>query len=137
MRIHHDADVAPQTPRLRVPPLGFAHRGARAHAPENTIEAFALARRLGAEALESDVWLSKDGHAILDHDGVVGWRRRAIARLHRSHLPDHMPTLDELYEVCGTDFDLSLDLKDAADTEAVLECARAHGARSAIPIVTC
>ena len=53
------------------PPIAFAHRGARAHAPENTLEAFALALRLGATGLESDVWLTADGVPVLDHDGVV------------------------------------------------------------------
>ena len=42
------------------------HRGNRAHAPENTIEAFISARRMGATALESDVWLTSDGVAVLD-----------------------------------------------------------------------
>lgn len=95
------------------PPLAFAHRGARAHAPENTIEAFQLALRLGATALESDVWTTADGAAVLDHDGVVrrGIKRRPIGRCRRDELPDHIPTLDELFEECGTDFDLSLDVK--------------------------
>ncbi|MDQ1372669.1 MAG: glycerophosphoryl diester phosphodiesterase, partial [Actinomycetota bacterium] len=55
-------------PLLR-PPIGFAHRGARAHAPENTLEAFQLALKLGATGLESDVWLTHDGVPVLDHDG--------------------------------------------------------------------
>ena len=41
-------------------PIMFAHRGARAHAPENTLEAFALGLRLGATGIESDVWLTRD-----------------------------------------------------------------------------
>jgi glycerophosphoryl diester phosphodiesterase len=51
--------------------IGFAHRGARAHERENTLEAFALALGLGATGLESDVWLTRDGVAVLDHDGVA------------------------------------------------------------------
>jgi glycerophosphoryl diester phosphodiesterase len=115
-------------PLLR-PPIGFAHRGARAHAPENTIEAFALALRLGASGLESDVWLTADGQAVLDHDGVVGGtlRRRAIANVERTALPEHIPTLEELYQSCGTDFELSLDVKDVAAVPAVLAAARAAG----------
>ena len=62
-------------PSLQHPPIGFAHRGARAHAPENTIEAFTLALRLGATGLESDVWSTADGEAVLDHDGVIGGLR--------------------------------------------------------------
>ena len=36
--------------------------------PENTIEAFELALRLGASGLESDVWITADGVAVLDAD---------------------------------------------------------------------
>jgi glycerophosphoryl diester phosphodiesterase len=111
-------------PLLR-PPIGFAHRGARAHAPENTLEAFELARRLGANGLESDVWLSRDGVAVLDHDGKAG--RRAIARIHRADLPGHVPALTELFERCGTDFDLSLDVKDPDAAGPTLDAARAAG----------
>ena len=113
----------------RVPPIGFAHRGARAHAPENTIEAFQLGLRLGATGLESDVWLTADGEAVLDHDGVVGGRlrRRAIAEVRRSELPDHVPTLAELYEACGTEFELSLDVKDPAAADRTVAVAREAG----------
>lgn len=115
-------------PSLR-PPIGFAHRGARAHAPENTIEAFSLALRLGADGLESDVWLTADGEAVLDHDGQFGprIRRRRIAATDRADLPGHLPTLAELYEACGTDFELSLDVKDPAAAPVVTAVARAAG----------
>jgi glycerophosphoryl diester phosphodiesterase len=111
-------------------PIGFAHRGARAHAPENTIEAFVLARRLGATGLESDVWLTSDGVPVLDHDGVVGgrMRRRSIKELARADLPAHIPALAELYEACGTDYELSLDVKDPLAAGPVLEVARSAGA---------
>ena len=97
-------------------PVVFAHRGARAYAPENTLESFTLALRLGVNGLESDVWSTADGIPVLDHDGVV--KRRfgrtvPIAEVDRSELPEHIPTLAELYQHCGTGFHLSLDLKDA------------------------
>ncbi len=108
------------------PPLAFAHRGARAHAPENTIEAFTLARRLGATGLESDVWVTADGVAVLDHDGVVrrGVRRIPIAKLSRTELPEHIPTLSEFYDECGSDFDFSLDVKTPDAYGAVAEVVR-------------
>lgn len=119
-------------PSLRTPPIGFAHRGARAHAPENTLEAFRLALRLGATGLESDVWLTSDGEAVLDHDGVFGSllrmrRRTRIAEVARADLPSHIPTLAELYADCGSDFELSLDVKDPAAATRVIEVARACG----------
>jgi glycerophosphoryl diester phosphodiesterase len=109
-------------------PLGFAHRGGRAHAPENTLEAFRRALANGATALESDAWITADGVVVLDHDGVApGLRRRRLADVERPSLPDHIPSLSELYEAVGTDFDLSLDLRDPAAAGPVLACARAAG----------
>ena len=116
-------------PSLIDPPIGFGHRGARANAPENTIESFQLAVRLGATGLESDVWRTADGEVVLDHDGVVrsGLRRRPIGELRRSELPDHIPTLAELYETVGTDLPLSLDVKDSAAADGIVAVARAAG----------
>ncbi len=108
------------------PPIGFAHRGARAHAPENTLEAFALALKLGATGLESDVWLSAEGSPVLTHDGFVrsGWRRRAISDQGQEDLPSHLITLDQLYEALGTAFELSLDIKDDRASETVVAVAQ-------------
>jgi glycerophosphoryl diester phosphodiesterase len=121
--------VPPSLRPLREPPIGFAHRGASAHAPENTIEAFTLARRLGATGLESDAWRTADGEVVLDHDGVarVGLRRRPISSVPRSALPATVPTLGELYEACGTDLEVSLDVRDPAAAEAVVGVARSAG----------
>jgi glycerophosphoryl diester phosphodiesterase len=115
--------VQQRLPSLLDPPITFAHRGARAHAPENTLEAFELALRLGATGLESDVWLTADGVAVLDHDGVVknGMRKRPISQIDRAALPGHVPTLLELLQTCGTDFSLSLDLKDPESAGAIVE----------------
>ena len=117
-------------PTRSLPAILFAHRGARAHAPENTLEAFRLAVRLGATGLESDVWRTADGDAVLDHDGVVGtmFRRRRLAEVATADLPGHIPSLAALYEACGVDHDVSLDVKDADAIDAVLDAARAAGA---------
>jgi glycerophosphoryl diester phosphodiesterase len=122
--------VPTRLPSLRRPPIGFAHRGARAHAPENTLEAFVLAVRLGATGLESDVWLTRDGEAVLDHDGVVrqGLRKRRIAELDLADLPAHIPSLEALYGEVGADLEISLDVKDAAAFDRTVAVARAAGA---------
>lgn len=52
-------------------PVIFAHRGASAHAPENTLAAFELALAQNADAIELDVKLSADGHAVVIHDPKV------------------------------------------------------------------
>jgi glycerophosphoryl diester phosphodiesterase len=122
-------DAMARLPALRTPPIAFAHRGARAHAPENTLEAFQLALRLGATGLESDVWLTADGHPVLDHDGVVGRRprRRPIRTVRRDQLPPTVPTLEDLYATCGNSFELSLDVGDPEAFAATVTVARAAG----------
>ena len=52
-------------------PLNFAHRGASAEAPANTLAAFLLAAELGADGVELDVHLSQDGELVVIHDFAV------------------------------------------------------------------
>jgi glycerophosphoryl diester phosphodiesterase len=49
----------------------FAHRGASADAPENTVPAMQLAKKLGAKWVEFDVTLSKDGELFVFHDKML------------------------------------------------------------------
>ena len=53
------------------PPFVWAHRGASALEPENTLAAFARAAELAADGIELDVQLSADGVAIVVHDPVL------------------------------------------------------------------
>lgn len=53
-------------------PLIIAHRGASGLTPENTALAVATAIALGADMVEVDVRLSRDGHLIVFHDHTVG-----------------------------------------------------------------
>ena len=52
-------------------PLVFAHRGGAALAPENTVAAFDRGLALGADGLELDVRLSRDGVVVVHHDRRV------------------------------------------------------------------
>jgi glycerophosphoryl diester phosphodiesterase len=52
-------------------PLVFAHRGGSALAPENTIAAFDHGLALGADGLELDVHLSRDGVVVVHHDRLL------------------------------------------------------------------
>ena len=68
----------PCHPRNPIPPLSIlidaggrpviGHRGDPAHAPENTLESFARAVAAGADALELDVHLTRDGVPVVHHD---------------------------------------------------------------------
>ena len=113
-------------PSLLETPILFAHRGARAHSRENTIEAFALALKLGATGLESDVWLTADGVAVLDHDGSVrrGRRKRSIPECTAADLPEHIPSIRQLVADCGTGYHLSLDLKQDGIGPVVIDTLR-------------
>lgn len=51
--------------------LNIAHRGGALEAPENTLYAFEHAMRVGADALELDVWITADGHLVAIHDPTV------------------------------------------------------------------
>ena len=85
---------------------------------------FELALKLGANGLESDIWVTADGVPVLDHDGLVRrsfGRNRPIGEMQRSALPRHIPSLAELIERCGSEYHLSLDLKDAAAGRAVID----------------
>ncbi|MBC8075949.1 MAG: glycerophosphodiester phosphodiesterase [Chloroflexales bacterium] len=84
--------------------LVIAHRGASAHAPENTLRAFALAHTQGADMIELDVHRSADGALVVFHDNTTErWdgRTRAVADCTLADLRaldiggEQVPTLDE------------------------------------------
>jgi glycerophosphoryl diester phosphodiesterase len=119
--------VDPQT----TAPITFAHRGASADAPENTVAAFRLALDLGARGLESDARLSADGEVVLVHGAVAraGWRRKRVAQSRASELAElDVPRLVDLYTGLGTDYELSLDVYDPAAGTVLLDVARVAGA---------
>ena len=103
--------MALRLPSILDKPIAFAHRGARAHAPENTTESFDLAVKLGATGIESDVWITADDALVLTHDGHIGLRRRRIRSLNRTDLPNTIITLPELVDRVPVDFPLSIDIK--------------------------
>ena len=49
----------------------FGHRGASGYAPENTLEAFELAAKMGADGVELDVQIAKDGELVVAHDETI------------------------------------------------------------------
>jgi len=61
----------PQTEARHSTPLVIAHRGASGLAPENTLAAFSLAIALGADGVELDVQMSRDGLPVVIHDTRV------------------------------------------------------------------
>ena len=81
-------------------PLVFAHRGGGALAPENTIAAFDNGLALGADGLELDVHLSRDGVVVVHHDRLLD-RTTALRGPVAAHTADALrradvPTLMEV-----------------------------------------
>src|SRR5580700_1416079 len=52
-------------------PWVVAHRGASAHAPENTLAAFQRAVELGASVIETDLHVTRDGRFVAMHDDTL------------------------------------------------------------------
>jgi len=65
----------------------IAHRGASRERPENTLAAFNRAAELGADAVELDVHLTKDGRLVVHHDPTVpgaSWQRPSVIDARRA-----------------------------------------------------
>jgi glycerophosphoryl diester phosphodiesterase len=92
--------------------LNIAHRGASVDAPENTLTAFGLALDQGADMIETDLHLLRDGAIALYHDEKiegVAVGTFTLAEL-REHLPD-APTLQESLDAFGRRIPFNLELK--------------------------
>jgi len=108
-------------------PVIFAHRGASAHAPENTLAAFELALAQNADAIELDAKLSADGRAIVIHDltlqrttGRPGWVKDlsftdlrsldAGSFFSEKYRGERIPTLEEVFEAFGNRTFINVEL---------------------------
>ena len=106
----------------------FAHRGASAYAPENTVEAFALAMEQGADGIELDVQMTKDDQVVVIHDetidrvsdGTGAVRDYTLEELKKFHFSNHMenyenaviPTLKEVLDLIkSSNMLLNIELK--------------------------
>jgi len=110
-------------------PKIIAHRGASAHAPENTLPAFQLALDQSADGIELDVMLSKDDRLIVIHDSTLERTTNgkgnvldhSYAELKELDAGYHfgdafkntpLPLLDEVYEQFGGKFKINVELKN-------------------------
>lgn len=112
-------------------PIIFAHRGASAHAPENTLAAFRLAVELGAPAIELDAKLTTDKKVVVFHDltldrttnGKGPLKRKSLAELRELDAGSHfsvqfagelIPTLEEVFESVGRSIFINVELTSTA-----------------------
>ena len=135
-------------------PLIFGHRGASLHAPENTLAAFILARKLGADGIELDAKLTRDSKVVVIHDATVdrtcdgaGTVRYmsfdelrgmdAGAKFDPRYKGEKIPSLDEVFEALGKKLLINVELTNYADPkddlpEKVAELVKKHNLGQAI-----
>lgn len=128
--------------RLRL----YAHRGASARAPENTLAAFELALADGANALELDVHRTADGYFVVAHDpdgARTAGCNQQIAEVTLDEIRgwtsggEGVPTLSEFLRAFPNT-PVSIDLKpnDPAAVEPLLEVLSAHGGESTVTVAS-
>ncbi len=120
--------------------LIFGHRGAMAKAPMNTLAAFDLAYKKGADGIELDVQLCKDGSAVVIHDHSVDATSNSAGNVADFTLaelkaldagawfaPDfageRIPTLDEVCRQFGRKLLLNIEIKSSGASAGALEAA--------------
>jgi glycerophosphoryl diester phosphodiesterase len=119
----------------------YAHRGASAEAPENTLAAFRRALEVGADGIELDVHLSADGVPVVIHDDtlerttdghgpVAAQTRASLARFDAGawFAPEfggeELPTLEATLRLLAGRLRLNLEVKEARAGVAVLDLLR-------------
>jgi glycerophosphoryl diester phosphodiesterase len=122
------APVHPLFEQLPRPAI-FAHRGASAHAPENTLAAFQLALHQGADGIELDAQLTADGQVVVFHDQEVSRTTQGKGRVRDlklsqlkmldagSHFDiafqgEPVPSLDEVLATLGQRTFINIELKN-------------------------
>jgi glycerophosphoryl diester phosphodiesterase len=122
-------------------PRVIAHRGLALDHPENTLGAFTAALNSGADILETDVHLSRDGSVIVAHDPdltrvagrpglVADFSERELAEIDLGS-GEGFPTLDQLLSQFPH-AKFNIDLKTRTAVEPFVEIIRAHRAESRI-----
>ncbi len=135
-------------------PTIIAHRGSSAYAPENTLAAFSLALRQGADGIELDVKLSADGHVVVMHDDTVDRTTNGSGRVRAMTLPElkkldagskfppkfmvqEIPTLDEVFDLLGGELFINVELTNYSSPtddlpEKSISIMKKHGLKSGV-----
>lgn len=136
--------------------LNLAHRGAREHAPENTLPAFEEAAELGADGVELDAQLTADGVPVIFHDRAVErltdgkgcLTEMTLSQVKELDAGNHfssefagisIPSLDEVFEELGDRLLFNIELKSFSIhsnglEREVVELIRRHGLISRVLI---
>ena len=127
-------------------PLVIAHRGASAAAPENTLRAFELAVRQGAQMIELDLHATADGHVVVIHDETLDHTTDMTGRVEHLSLAEikradagggeRVPTLDETLDLTQGRGRLYLEIKDARAAAETLRIVRGRGLQSDVMLAS-
>lgn len=97
----------------------WAHRGASGYAPENTLEAFELAEKLGADGVELDVQMCRSGELVVIHDETIdrvsrgkGFVKDYTLGELKMYTNDRIPCLSDVYHLLKpTNMTINVELK--------------------------
>jgi glycerophosphoryl diester phosphodiesterase len=125
-----------------MPPLVIAHRGASAYEPENTLRAFDLAIRQGAQMIELDLHITCDNHVVVIHDPTLNHTTNLTGRVDRLSLAEvrradagkgeRVPTLDETLDLTLGKVGLYLEMKDPRAAAPTLRIIRERRCQSQV-----
>lgn len=121
--------------------VNFAHRGASEYAPENTMLAFYLGMYMGANGIETDVQLTKDGICVLFHDGnmqrmcdtngaISDYTLEELRAFNvtKNGLSDKIVTLDDfLAHFAFRDITFAIELKSRGSAKPAADIIRRYG----------
>jgi glycerophosphoryl diester phosphodiesterase len=121
--------------------LVFAHRGFAARAHENTLDAFRAAIDAGADGLELDVHVTRDGRLVVHHDNAIGGALLAAttadaARQLAAAAGYRLPELGDVIELARGRVRLDVELKAAGCERMALDLFADQGLTAADVIVT-
>lgn len=115
--------------------LVIAHRGASAVEPENTLRAFARAIEMGAQMIELDLHLTRDGQVVVIHDDDLRHTTNGRGRVSQSSFDEirkadagqgeRIPTLKETLELTRGRVQLYLEIKAPEAAEETMRIVRA------------
>lgn len=126
--------------------LVIAHRGASRYEPENTLRAFDLAIRQGAQMIELDLHMTRDNKVVVIHDptldqttdlkGPVSLRDLAEIKLADAGRGEQVPTLDETLDLTLGKVRLYLEIKDPNAAAETLRIVRDRGCQSEVMLAS-
>lgn len=127
--------------------VNYAHRGASHYAPENTLSAFYLGLRQGANGIETDIRYSKDGQLILFHDATLDrvtnetgnvrdYRLNELSEMlilgdkSKNFIPDRITTPSEFLHLFGhLNITFALEFKDYGVERETLRVVNKYGVK--------